>query len=98
MVHSIVTKATLPFRGQVMHHKGKHTAGKGMGSVLLNTGGAGSASSYIDIDDYMEQTGRNPFASKGEGIKGLNALSQKLSKMNINPPSNIRRKNITMNF
>ncbi len=98
MVHSIVTKTTLPFRGQVMHHKGKYTSGAGMGSVLLNTGGAGSASSYIDIDDYIETTGRNPYGAKGQGIKGLNELSQKLSKMNINPSSHIKRKNITMNF
>ena len=91
-----MTKTTLPFRSEVMVHKGKHSKGAGMGSVLLNTGGPGSASSYIDIDDYIEQTGRNPYGKKGMGIKGLNELSSKLSKMSINPPSNIRRKNITM--
>jgi len=97
-MHNIITKATLPFRGQVMQHKGKHSSGKGMGSVLLSTGGAGSASSYIDIDDYIDTTGRNPFGSKGQGIKGLSELSQKLSKLNINPPTGIKRKNITMNL
>lgn len=96
MVYNIITKTTLPFRGQVMHHKGKYMSGKGAGSVLLNTGGAGSASSYIDIDDYIETTGRNPFSSKGKGLKGLNILSQKLSKLDISPASNIKRKNITM--
>lgn len=81
-----------------MYHKGKHTSGKGMGSVLLNTGGAGSASSYIDIDDYIETTGRDPFKTSGKGIKGLNELSTKLKNLNINPPTSIKRKNITMNF
>lgn len=98
MVHNIITKATIPFRPQVLMHKGKHSSGKGMGSVLLNTGGAGSASSYIDIDDYIETTGRNPFGAKGQGIKGLNELSKKLSKINLQPTSNVRRKNITMNM
>jgi hypothetical protein len=98
MVYNIVTRTTLPFRGQVMAHKGKHSSGKGMGSVLLNTGGPGSASSYIDIDDYMETTGRNPFGAKGQGIKGLAKLSDRLSKMDIQPSANIKRKNITMNF
>jgi hypothetical protein len=98
MVHNIITKTTLPFRGQVMSHKGKHSSGQGMGSVLLNTGGPGSASSYIDIDDYIETTGNNPYGSKGKGIKGLNELSSKLKNLNINPPSSIKRKNITMNF
>lgn len=97
MVHNIVTKATLPFRPQVLIHKGKHSSGNGMGSVLLNTGGAGSASSYIDIDDYIQTTGRNPYGTSGQGIKGLNDLSKKLSKLDIKPMSNIRRKNITMN-
>ena len=98
MVYNIVTKTTLPFRGQVMKHKGKYSSGKGMGSVLLNTGGAGSASSYIDIDDYIETTHKSPFGAKGQGMKGLNELSAKLSKLNIQPSSNIKRKNITMNF
>jgi hypothetical protein len=95
MVHNIVLKTILPFRGQVLERKGKHIQGAGMGSVLLNTGGAGSASSYIDIDDYIQTTKNNPF--KGSGMGGdLSKLSQKLSKININPSSNIRRKNITM--
>jgi hypothetical protein len=93
MVHNIVSKASLPFRGQVLQHRGKHLKGSGMGSVLLNTGGAGSASSYIDIDDYIHTTGRNPFSTKG---KGLGDLSKKLQKLNVQPEANIRRKNIIM--
>jgi hypothetical protein len=92
MVHNIVTKTTLPFRGQVMNKRGKHIQGNGMGSVLLNKGGAGSASSYIDIDDYVNTTGNNPF--KGSGLKNLGLLSQKLQK--LNPSADIRKKNIVM--
>lgn len=91
MVHNIVLKHAIPFRGQVMKSRGKHTIGGGMGSVLLNTGGAGGASSYIDIDDYITQTGRNPL--KGQGLG--NKLSAKLSKLNIEPSAS-RQKNITM--
>ena len=96
MVHGIVSKMTLPFRGQVMHSKGKHLSGSGMGSLLLNKGGAGGASSYIDIDDYIETTGRNPYKGSGMNSSDMSKLSQKLSKVNIKAPSNIRRKNITM--
>lgn len=32
--------------------------GRGMGSVLLSTGGPGSGSSYSSIDDYEHSTGR----------------------------------------
>lgn len=89
-----MTKATLPFRGQVMQKKGKHVQGMGMGSVLLNKGGAGGASSYIDIDDYVNQTGNNPFKTKGQGLKNLSEISQRLQK--LTPQADIRKKNITM--
>lgn len=91
MVHNTFSTMSLPFRGQVMRRKGC-----GMGSVLLQKGGPGSASSYIDIDDYIQQTNRDPFKS-GKGIKGLSELTGKLQKLNVNPQSNIRGRNITMN-
>jgi hypothetical protein len=94
MVHNIVSSHTLPFRHQVMKKTGKHIQGAGMGSLLLNKGGAGGASSYIDMDDYISTTGRNPFKST-QG-QGLNKLASKISKLEINPPSAIKRKNITM--
>jgi len=73
---------------------GKHSSGQGMGSLLLNKGGPGGASSYIDIDDYIDTTGVNPYrTAKG---KGLEKLSGKLSKLQIEPSSTIKRKNITM--
>ena len=97
MVNSIIRHHSLPFRGQTMKGGGKHTSGQGMGSLLLNKGGAGGASSYIDIDDYIDTTGRNPYktAQHSRG-KGLEKLSGKLSKLQIEPSSTIKRKNITM--
>lgn len=100
---------------QLPHHKASnlHAAsayhknmnfmkGEGMGSVLLRTGGGGSASSYIDIDDYISTTGINPYTrlsknkSVGQGIPS--SLSAKLSKLNIAPPTNTPRKNIVMHM
>ena len=43
--------------------------GKGMGSVLLNTGGTGSASSYTSVGDYERTTGIDiKGASVGYGL------------------------------
>jgi hypothetical protein len=74
--------------------------GQGMGSVLLRTGGSGSASSYMDIDDYISTTGINPYTRSGVSQgKGLpSSLSSKLSKLSIAPPTNLPRKNIVMNM
>jgi len=81
----------------------KFIGGSGMGSVLLRTGGGGSASSYMDMDDYIATTGINPYTragvsqSKGSGMP--KALTSKLSKLQIAPPSDgPKRKNITMSF
>lgn len=94
MVHNIVRSHTLPFRHQVLRKDKQHLSGTGTGSLLLNKGGAGGASSYMDIDDYISTTGRNPL--KGSEGRGLNKLASKISKLEINPPSSIKRKNITM--
>lgn len=98
MVQNIVKHHTLPFRHQVLTKTGKHIQGMGMGSVLLSKGGPGGASSYIDIDDYISTTGRNPYRSKGSRGQGLEKLTSKLQKLEITPPSDIKRKNITMNY
>jgi len=70
--------------GRLLHKKLMH--GKGMGSVLLNRGGAGSASSYESVDQFIDDTGLSPL--KGSG------LGEKLHKLMIKPmakkPSNIR--------
>jgi len=57
--------------------------GKGMGSVLLNTGGAGGGSSYPSVEEYKDTTGR--------GLGGK--LTDKLAKLIVKPvmkkPKNI---------
>ena len=67
-------------------HRKKIMEGKGMGSVLLNKGGAGAGSSYESIDDYMNITGNNP--NRGSG------LGEKLGKLIVKPlskkPQNIK--------
>jgi hypothetical protein len=66
-------------------HRKKLMEGRGMGSVILNKGGAGSGSSYESMDDYMNITGNNPLAGSG--------LGQKLNKLIVKPltkkPQNI---------
>jgi len=56
---------------------------KGMGSVLLNKGGAGSGSAYPSVEEYKDTTGR--------GLGGK--LTDKLSKLIVKPvmkkPKNI---------
>lgn len=97
MVYNIVRHHSLPFRSQTMKGGAKYTQGKGMGSLLLSKGGAGSASSYIDIDDYIDTTGVNPYKSAQHAKgRGLEKLSSKLSNLRIEPSSSIKRKNITM--
>jgi hypothetical protein len=97
MVYNIVSHHSLPFRSQTMKGVGKHSQGQGMGSLLLNKGGAGGASSYIDIDDYIDTTGRNPYKSDQHAKgKGFEKLSSKLSNLKIEPSSTIKRKNIVM--
>lgn len=97
MVHNITRIAQLPFSNaqmsahtRVMRGKG---LGTGMGSVLLRRGGAGAASSYMDIDDYVAQTGINPYSrgkakSTGEGLgTGMKKMREKLAKLTVEEPS-----------
>ena len=97
--HRCCNMSALSAQGKGM----KFIGGSGMGSVLLRTGGGGSASSYQDIDDYIATTGINPYTrtgvtqSKGSGMP--KSLTSKLSKLHIAPPSDgPKRKNITMSF
>jgi len=65
----------------------KKLMGEGMGSVLLNVGGAGSGSSYPSVSSYTETTGRQVV---GRGIH----LGDKLEKLMVKPlnkkPQNIK--------
>lgn len=67
----------------------KPLMGKGMGSVLMSDGGAGSGSSYTSIDQYQSTTGNKvPITNLGAG------LGEKLSKLIVKPihkkPQNIK--------
>ena len=97
MVYNTTRYAKLPFSNATMTSHTKRFMGKGIGGVLLaGPGSAGAASSYMDMDDYIRTTGRDPYKSSG---KGLSALSSKLSKLNIDVPKLVgRRKNITMSM
>lgn len=87
---SIILKAISANKKQ-----GMDVHGKGMGSVLLQTGGPGAGSSYMDMDDYIATTGINPY-TRAQGTGVTKKISSKLSKLNISPPTVTRRKNIVM--
>ena len=100
MVHNITRYAKLPFSNTQVSRGSTRSIGQGMGSVLLNKGGGGSASSYLDIDDYIHQTGLDPYnrQSKSSG-QGMKSISDKLSKLSLD--SGIKKKikkNITMSI
>ena len=91
MVFNSCRIAQLPFSNGQMHAHTKVMRGKGIGGVLLRLGGSGAASSYMDIDDYVSQTGINPYSrgkSKGEGLgAGMAKMREKLQKLSIEQPS-----------
>ena len=100
MVYNTSRIIKLPMGGHTMMARNQQVSGKGMGSVLLSTGGAGAGSSYMDMDDYIRTTGIDPYnsqqskASKGFGLK---SVASKLQGLTITPHTG-RRKNITMSM
>ena len=73
-------------KGMVARHT-RGIRGEGVGSVLLNKGGAGAGSSYDSLDEYIHTTGRNPYAqSSGRGIGG-DKFKASLESLNIKPPT-----------
>lgn len=101
MVHNIVRHSLLPFsNSRLKTLNSQPVTGRGMGSVLLRTGGGGGASSYQDMDDYIHTTGLNPYtkASAPSG-RGLESLGSKLSKLNISTVSGKpKKKNIQISI
>lgn len=82
--------------GKVITNKMK---GTGMGSVLLNTGGAGSGSSYYSMQDYLATTGEKRSGTQGLGVGG--AIEDKLSKLKLSNPKIMdvpKRKPKNINF
>ena len=102
MVYNTTRMVKLPYHSSIIfkaissnNKHGMNVHGKGMGSVLLQKGGPGAGSSYMDMDDYIATTGINPYTrSQGTGV--TKQISSKLSKLNISPPTVTRRKNIVM--
>jgi hypothetical protein len=62
--------------------------GTGMGSVLLNTGGAGGGSSYASMEDYLRTTQRGK--QMGFGLGG--AIQKKLEGLAVKPAEQKYRK------
>jgi len=96
MVFNTARIAQLPFSNGQMHAHTRIMRGKGLGAgiggVLLRLGGAGGASSYQDIDDYISQTGINPYSRSkkvsGEGLgAGMKKMREKLEKLSVDQPS-----------
>lgn len=107
MVHNTIRIVTIPHHNATSLNaisasgKGMKISGSGMGSVILRTGGGGSGSSYMDIDDYIATTGINPYSRAGVEPRGKgisSSLSKKISKLNIAPPTGPKRKNIIMSM
>ena len=105
MVYNPVRYSVLPGRNAtVMSHVHRiKPSGTGMGSVLLQKGGSGSASSYRDLDDYISTTGRDPIRESsrirstlpsGSGL--TSKLADKLSKLTTE--TGRRAKRITMSL
>jgi hypothetical protein len=90
MVHNIIKHSLLPFsNSRLKTLNSQPITGRGMGSVLLRSGGGGAGSSYSDIDDYIHTTGINPYSrgtTRSTG-SGLEKLGEKLSKLNISTVS-----------
>lgn len=100
MVHNIVKHSLLPFsNSRLKTLNSQPVTGRGMGSVLLRTGGGGGASSYMDIDDYIHQTGINPYTRAKSSGQGLEKIANKLSALNISTISGRpKKKNIQISI
>jgi hypothetical protein len=75
----------------------RYMSGRGMGSVLLNRGGAGGASAYESVGDYTATTGVDPYgrSSVSSVGRGLGSMSKKLEELTIKPR---KRKDKNINF
>ena len=70
---------------------GARKVGKGMGSVLLSTGGPGTGSSYSSINDFVSTTGL-PVPTG----RGLGNLSKKLENLIVKPSKKIKNINFSL--
>lgn len=75
----------------------RYMSGRGMGSVLLNQGGAGGASAYESVGDYTATTGVDPYGRASREGRGLGSMSKKLEELTIKPRKR-KEKNINFNI
>lgn len=73
----------------------KNAMGRGMGSVLLQTGGTGSASSYTSVGDYERTTGVDIHGAglgpSGGMLKPREIPNDSAGKMGMSLKSKIRQ-------
>ena len=95
MVHHHFRNAYLPTVGHNIRTITRQHAkrGRGMGSVLLNTGGSGSGSSYPSLESYQSITGRQ---ISGRGISSH--IVSKLTSLIPPVPKKIKPKNINFSL
>ena len=86
-------KAYMPMSNGTIHTGRRQIRGEGMGSVLLNKGGAGAGSSYSSLDDYIATTHENPFSGRGIG-KNLASMNKKIEGLLVKK----KEKNINFNI
>ena len=96
-------RAYMPMSNGTLHvGRRQHINGRGMGSVLLNKGGAGSGSSYSSIDDYIATTHNNPYASPpivggSIGKRSLLSMNKKIEGLLVKS-NHKKEKNINFNI
>ena len=96
-------RAYMPTSGGAIHvGRRQHIHGGGMGSVLLNKGGAGGGSSYSSIDDYIATTHNNPYASPpivggSIGKRSLLSMNKKIEGLLVKS-NHKKEKNINFNI
>ena len=95
----MVNHIVFPYSNAKMKTITRTFGGGGYGTVLLD-GGLGGQSSYYGVDNYIQTTGRDPRSNKPSQGNGLaDRISNKLSKLNISPPSSKpKMKNITLSI
>jgi hypothetical protein len=78
----------------------KNRIGRGIGSVLLQTGGPGAGSSYPSVASYIETTGRDIFSpmssSSGRGVG--TSLKSKIQALMPTTKKGPKRKNINFSL
>ena len=85
--------------GRINARNTRGMKGLGMGSVLLTggNGGAGGASSYDSVDDYINTTHRNPYTQQRVGLgRGLADFSKRLGSLNIKSTKKPKNINFTL--